>query len=397
MSLTLALMIMYPADPAWLQEFYSAVANSEMVMPMILCPGQGTPLPMATAVHTRDTGAAFFNPRLNEYVSTFPGIDGYIHCLVYSSQDIYNSVKQILHTKYEKLGLIVDPLVQNGRQIINICCKRKQCAIINLFTAGVPQYQLSFEQMQIIRQKPIIVKPKAVLAMPTAPEKEALPEVSHGDAPTLPKQNHALEEMEIGIQQLQTHLGDAIKEKSEMEARLKAMRNEYEKRVSELESSLNAVQDSSVPVTVWEAVENVARRFASRLIIHTRVKDIVEAWPYQKKPRCVTHTVKMLEAVARTLYHMKFESPDGYIDPLQFQGITGYELGMTEGKMTKRNQELDALRYCRYEDRTVPIYAHLKKRIDKNLHMRIYIGFLEEERKILIGQVGPHMPNSQTA
>jgi len=70
---------------------------------------------------------------------------------------------------------------------------------------------------------------------------------------------------------------------------------------------------------------------------------------------------------------------------------------MTEGKLTKRNQYLDGLRYCKYEDRNVIIYAHLKKRIDRNIHMGIYIGFLEDERRILIGQVGPHMPNSQTA
>jgi hypothetical protein len=87
---------------------------------------------------------------------------------------------------------------------------------------------------------------------------------------------------------------------------------------------------------------------------------------------------------------MKFESADGYIDPLEFQRITGYELAMTEGKLTKRNQSLNALRYCRHEDHTVLIYAHLKKRINRNLHMRIYIGFIEEKRKILVGHVGPH-------
>jgi hypothetical protein len=125
--------------------------------------------------------------------------------------------------------------------------------------------------------------------------------------------------------------------------------------------------------------------------------DTVEAWPHKRRHRCVVHTVKILEAVAQTLYQMKFESPDGYIDPLQFQRLTGYELAMTEGKLTKRNQSLDALRSCRHEDRTVLIYAHIKKKIERNLQLRIYIGFLEEDRKILIGQVGPHMDNSQTA
>jgi hypothetical protein len=366
-------------DPAWLQEFYSAVANSELVMPLILHKGQGVPISIMMRCYTED--AVAFDPRVNDYVPLRPGIDGNAYCLLYSNRDIYENIKPILESKIQNYGQLVEPVVQNGRQLINRCCKKKQRAAINLYADEVLQYKLSFEQMEIIRGKSLIARPKAA-----------------SDAP--PEPNPAVEELERDMRQLQASIGDIIREKAEMEAsmnaRLKAMRNDYEKLAREKDTIQNAVQDSSVPVTVWEAVENVARRFASRLIIHPDVKDIVEAWPYRKKPKCVTHTVKMLEAVARTLYPMKFESPDGCIDPLQFQGITGYELAMTEGKMTKRNQALDALRSCKYEDRAVLIYAHLKKRIDHNLQMRIYIGFLEEERKILIGHVGPHMSNSQT-
>ena len=355
-------------DPAWLAEFYSVVANSELIMPMVLYSTRNAPTPIIMDLHTEYT--VVFNNVRNEYEPRIPG-DPF--CLVYSNHDIYNNIKPSLESKIQNRGQLVDPVVKNGRQIINMCCRQKRCAAINLYADEVFQYQLTFEQMETIRQRPVIAKPKA------EPEKE---------------QNPDLEKVEKDVQELQIHISEVARENAELKARLKenaelqARLNDYEKLISE---------DYSVPATVWEAVENAARRHASRLIIHPKVREIVEAWPYKKKSKCVAHTVKMLEAVARTLYRMKFESPDGYIDPLEFQAITGYELAMTEGKLTKRNQSLDALRYCRYEDRSVLIYAHLKKRIDKSLHMRIYIGFLEEERRILIGQVGPHMPNSQTA
>jgi len=377
-------------DPAWLSEFYSAVANSELVIPMILGHGRVSPNPItATLLHM---DKAVFNPRVNRYEArgTDPGCAYY---LVYSSLDVYNSAKQFLDANFQCEGQIVDPLVRNGRQIINLFCKEKRCAVINLFAPAIHQYQLSFEQMEIIQRKPVIVRPKAA---PAAPEKETAANGSNGsNSDTLNIHDfysEKIEKLERGIRSLQAHLSDALKEIGELKARV----NDYERLVGELESSLEAERDCGVPATVWEAVENAGRRYASRLIIHPRVRDIAEAWPYKKKHLCVTHAVKMLEAVARTLYGMKFESPDGCIDPLEFQRITGYELAMTEGRQTKRNQSLDALRHCRHEDNDVSIYAHLKKRIDKNLHMRIYIGFLEEERKILIGQVGQHMANSQT-
>ena len=372
-------------DPAWLSEFYSAAANSELIMPVILRSGRGEPVPMATRQYSERN--LVFNTFLNDYIPCGSSIDGYLYCLLYSSRDVYESVKPVLYEKFQHLGTIMEPLVQNGRQIFNRFCRKKQCAIINLFAPGVPQYRFSFDQMEIIQRTPVIAKPKAALAAPVVPE------VSIDGALLQSKQNHdAVEKLERGIRQLQAHLAESLKENAELKARLSSC----EKLIFELESGLTAACDAGVPVTVGEAVENAARRYASRLIIHPKAKDVAESWTYKKKPVCVAHTVKMLDAVARTLYGMKFESPDGYVDPLQFQRLTGYELAMTEGKLTKRNQNLDALRCCRYEDNKVSIYAHLKKRIAHNLQMRIYIGFIEEERKIFVGHVGPHLATSQT-
>jgi len=143
-------------DPARLQEFYSVVANSELVMPMILNSGQKTPIPILVRQYAKD--AVVFDPVSNNYVPRRPGVEGDPYCPVYSNHDVYNSVKQILESRTQSYGQIVDPVVQNGRQIINMCCKKKRCAAINLFADGEPQYLFSIEQMMIIQRKPVVAK-----------------------------------------------------------------------------------------------------------------------------------------------------------------------------------------------------------------------------------------------
>ena len=146
-------------DPARLAEFYSAVANSELVLPMILNSGQKAPIPVMFHKHTEKT--VVFDPVNNDYVARRPGVGGEPYCLVYSSHEVYESIKQILESRTQRFGQIVDHVAKNGRQIINMCCKRKQRAAINLFAYEAFQYQLTFELMEIIQRTPLIAKPKA--------------------------------------------------------------------------------------------------------------------------------------------------------------------------------------------------------------------------------------------
>ena len=177
-------------DPAWLADFYSAVANSEMVLPKILCPGYPEPVPIWTQRHSDDTLA--FDPQMNDYIPVRSStVDRNWYYLLYSNPDVYKSVKTVLESKYQRAGRLVEPVEQNGRQIINIFHKRKKCVIINLFAPGSPHYVLSPEQMEIIRQRPVTAKPKKA-----GTEKETAPVVTNGDA--LAKLNYYRENTNSG-------------------------------------------------------------------------------------------------------------------------------------------------------------------------------------------------------
>ena len=368
-------------DSSWLPELYSIVANSELIMPMVLRPGFADPAPMATTLYPKEY--LTLNPEYNDYEPCVPVAGGIINCLVYSNRDIYNSLKQALDEKYKRFGIILDPLILNGRQIINICLRWKQCAAINYYAAGVPKYQLSFEEMRIIQRTPVVARPNA------EPPKKDPPNLAHGDTPQ--KSFSALEKkMKSGVQQLQASLKDVLKDRAKLKAEL-----EYrDKLINDLQANLKTAWDHKLPTSVLEAIEDASRRFGSRLAFHPRVKDNVEAWPQNKNTRCVAQAVSMFEALAQILYQMKF-APDGYVNPKLFQDITGIPLAMTEGKVTKRTKRLDVIRTCEYEGQTISFYPHLKASVNK-IQMRVYFGFLEESQKILICHVGEHLPNSQT-
>lgn len=367
-------------DPVWLPELYSALANTELTMPMLICPGQREPTPMAMTRHV--VSREVYNAYYEHFDDSTIDLDGMQFCLVYSSRDLYESVKEFLVKQYKRFGEIAPPLILNGRQIINKCCRLGQCVSINNYTSGAPKYDFSFDEMSIIQRTPVLPKPKP------EPQKEADPAAGQ-DFGEL--SSPALEKIQNDLTQLQKDLKDVLKE----EARLKAELSDQTDYVNELRTNLANAWNCNLPRSIGEAVEAAARQFSSRLIFHPRVRDIVEFWPFNKNLKCVAQAMEMFKALALVLYEMKFESPDGSINPQLFQNITGLPLAMTERKATKRDKKLNSLRFCEYEGRIVQFYSHLKASIKKT-QMRLYFGFLEDERKIIICHVGEHLATSQT-
>lgn len=115
---------------------------------------------------------------------------------------------------------------------------------------------------------------------------------------------------------------------------------------------------------------------------HTSFKDINRAW-------------NMLSVLTTTLYNKKFEE-NSLVDERQFKDDTGFELSMTEGKMTKKDPKLDALRKTVYDGKVYDTYPHLKWGGKPPKCLRLHFTFIEEEKKILIGYFGEHLENYST-
>ena len=204
------------------------------------------------------------------------------------------------------------------------------------------------------------------------------------------------DESESGILKLQSRIKEAHTEIAKLKSKiynLNSLIDERDEQIKLLDANLAAAWNYNNPKTMWEACEDAARLYGSRILIHPRVKQIVEAWPHNRNSKCVDLTMDMLKALALVLYEMKFKTPDGYINPKTFRDRTGISLAITEGSETKRNKIFDGLRTCEYQGDKLSFYPHLKGAVQK-IMMRLHFDFWRD--KIVICHLGGHLPNSQT-
>ena len=81
-------------------------------------------------------------------------------------------------------------------------------------------------------------------------------------------------------------------------------------------------------------------------------------------------------------------------DNLAKQCFTSDEYAANESKTTKNNREMNKKRTYSYGNRELKMFRHLKvgKADDERLSIRVYFDWLPDERKIVIGHCGEHLP-----
>ena len=100
----------------------------------------------------------------------------------------------------------------------------------------------------------------------------------------------------------------------------------------------------------------------------------------------------MFVHLSETLHPLKYEQQENDLEG-KFNAATRYELGMSEGKMTKDNAKLMRLRKLRHNGKEYDITPHLKHGNYEPKLVRIYFAFDEASKKIIVGHIGKHIPN----
>lgn len=96
------------------------------------------------------------------------------------------------------------------------------------------------------------------------------------------------------------------------------------------------------------------------------------------------------------LYRLKFSDTASLDWERVFKDETGYDLAMSEGRNTKRDKKLMSLRKVQHQGRDYDITPHVKYGNQEPKTVRVHFALDEEARKIIIGYVGPHIPNATT-
>ena len=103
---------------------------------------------------------------------------------------------------------------------------------------------------------------------------------------------------------------------------------------------------------------------------------------------------KMLLALHDTLHPLKYE--EQALNENTFTDRTGISYAKTEGKQTKNDAKLAALRRFEFEGEPLEMWQHLKFGTKGDKILRIHFAFHEPSQRIVVGHIGPHMDNATT-
>jgi len=100
----------------------------------------------------------------------------------------------------------------------------------------------------------------------------------------------------------------------------------------------------------------------------------------------------MLGYMNEVLYRLKFKDGEKELERA-FKDATGYDLAMSEGKMTKDDSKLMRLRRLQHGGEEYDITPHVKHGTQEPKLVRIHFAFDASGKKIVIGHIGRHIPN----
>lgn len=178
--------------------------------------------------------------------------------------------------------------------------------------------------------------------------------------------------------------------------RLDMLNDTIDEKKRELSAAYNqnkALAALNYPCSLAEIMCFFAKLFPQRLIIHEEAIESAQKYTCFKE---FGRAWKLMAALSTTLYEMKYEGNAGMIDEAVFENTTGYQITMSESRMTSRDPKLANQRKRVYKGAEYDISPHLKWGGKTPKCLRLHFAFVEAEKKILIGYFGEHLDNYST-
>jgi len=219
--------------------------------------------------------------------------------------------------------------------------------------------------------------------------------------PTDPEQQKVLEEFLIEHAKVAQERDDARSEAAEYANQVDALekdKGELKWKVEGLQLRLADAGDGAeletakllpiLPLSLL-AVSKAAKGFFPRLVITERALETAEAYDECKS---FPEAWEMLGSMNEVLYRLKFEDGEKELERA-FKDATGYDLAMSEGKMTKDDSKLMRLRRLQHDGAEYDVTPHVKHGTQEPKLVRIHFAFDESRKKIVIGHIGRHIAN----
>jgi hypothetical protein len=145
-----------------------------------------------------------------------------------------------------------------------------------------------------------------------------------------------------------------------------------------------------VPTCLVELLDWIESGFPKKVVVLEEAKRSADGF----EVRDINRAYKLLRSIPDVLHDLMF-SGDGD-KRAQYANSTGFELSMTESKMTKRDGSLAKLRRRRFNGQDIDINAHVGFGNRHPNLLRVHFYIAQSEGVIVIGHCGDHLDNFST-
>lgn len=193
------------------------------------------------------------------------------------------------------------------------------------------------------------------------------------------------EDCESLDERCETLINDLDKEKAKLKYQISELGKKSD-RLREIEAQLSAVHDfKKLPTTLEDAINLIARIHSQKLEFtgeaiesakSAEFSDIQMAW-------------ELLWQMGTVLHGILFSEGSKDVESL-FKSKTGFELAMTEGKMTKKDAKLAKMRKIVHGGSEFDITPHAKAEKNKK-SLRVHFALDRKKNRIIVGHCGNHL------
>lgn len=202
--------------------------------------------------------------------------------------------------------------------------------------------------------------------------------------------------LEQEVEDLQSRLEEEQRRSLELQNR--AAQLEYQGKGEETGLDTKLQNPGSLlqklPENLIEMMELLQALYPDRIVFTERAWKSAKVAEFNRSRR-LSDGWRLLWHMANTLHELYFQRERVNLET-EFQRLSGFALNLTEGRMTRSDRKLMALREDRWNGRQIQIEPHVKLGNEAPNLLRVYYSSLPAERLLVIGHVGDHLANRTT-
>ncbi len=165
---------------------------------------------------------------------------------------------------------------------------------------------------------------------------------------------------------------------------------------SALEAAARTAKDiRALPMNLQDVIVLIGALHGDRIVFTNEAIQSSKSAAIDEASNGVDVAWKLLHSMATVLHDLAFGDTEAGDICAQFRTASGgFEMSMSEGKLTKANARLVSSRIVTYDGKDWDITPHAKS--DKPKYLRVHFALDHDKRRVIVGHCGDHLETAGT-